>query len=215
MELFKLPDTTRVQKVIPKNAFDPYLIPKQKKLFADFIYRITWLHKLSQDTINLEAKEVKEIQLFKIELKTKTEVNNLLDLIDKAVPYNIIFIVVYSDEVYLSTSSKHPHPINQDNSVIDWTFRTNWFSSSDNTYQINLKGSLDTVYLDFCMQLSPNSVKKGSTVNDLISLDKSQSLLIKEIEQLKAKIKSCKQFNLKVELNLLLKNKEKELNDSK
>lgn len=211
MELFKLPDTARVQKVIPKNAFDSYLTPKQKKLFANIVYRITWIHKLSQDTINLEAKEIKEIQLFKIELKTKTDANHLLDLIDKAVPYNIIFIVVYNDEVYLSTTSKHPHPMNQDNAVIDWTFKTDWFMSSDNSYQINLKGNLDSVYLDFCMQLSPNSVNKGSTVNDLISLDKSQSILLKEIEHLKAKIKACKQFNIKVELNLLLKDKEKKL----
>jgi hypothetical protein len=62
MELFALPQSTKVQKVVPKNAFDGYTNSKQKKLFSDKVLRITWLNKLAPSTVNLEAKDVKEIQ---------------------------------------------------------------------------------------------------------------------------------------------------------
>lgn len=127
MELFNLPHTAKVNRVIPKNAFDAYTNSKQKKLFTDLILRITWQQKLSPDTVNLEAKEILEIQIFKIELKVREEIQSLLDIINKAIPYNIIFIVEESDAIYLSTSTKHPHPVNADNSVIDWTLEHHGF----------------------------------------------------------------------------------------
>ena len=66
MEVFSLPNAAKVQRVIPKNAFDAYTNAKQKKLFTDLIARITWLYKLSPDTVNLEAKEIKEIQICRL-----------------------------------------------------------------------------------------------------------------------------------------------------
>ncbi len=211
MELFILPHTTKVQKVIAKNAFDTYTNSKQKLMFTDKIVRITWLHKLSPRTVNLEAKEVQEIQIFKIELKIKEEIKPILEIIDKAMPYHIIFIVEYNEEIYLSTSSKHPYPINPDNSVIDWTFKTDWFLPDENRYTLQLKKSLDWVFNDFCNQLSEKPNDVSMALEDLVQYSKKQGSLKKEIEQLKTKIKNCNQFNIKVELNLLLKQKIKEL----
>jgi len=70
MELLKLPINTQVNRVIPKNTFDSFTNTKQKKLFTDKILRIIWTHKLSKLTTNLPSKEIQEIQIFKVELKT-------------------------------------------------------------------------------------------------------------------------------------------------
>lgn len=211
MELFILPQSTKVQKVIPKNAFDEYTTSKQKKLFADKILRITWLNKLAPNTVNLETKEVKEIQIFKIELKVKEEIKIILDIINKATVYHIIFIVSFEEEIYLSTSAKHPHPANENNAVIDWTFKTDWFSTNENPYTLLLKKNLDAVYHDFCNQLSakPNSINES--LQNLVQYSKQRDLLEKEIAQLKTKIKNCQQFNTQVELNLVLNQKIDEL----
>ncbi len=211
MELFNLPHTAKVNRVIPKNAFDAYTNSKQKKLFTDLILRITWQQKLSPDTVNLEAKEILEIQIFKIELKVREEIHSLLDIINKAIPYNIIFIVEESDAIYLSTSTKHPHPVNADNSVIDWTFRTSWFSHNENAYSLHLKKSLDAVYHDFCIQLSGKKSMAKKSLQDLVHYNKQIDTLEKEIIQLKKIIKNSKQYKYKVELNLLLKQRSKEL----
>jgi len=169
------------------------------------------LQKLSPETINLEAKEIKEIQIFKIELKVREEVQPLLDIINKAIPYNIIFIIEESDSIYLSTSTKHPHPVNNDNSVIDWTFKTSWFTQNENTYSLHLKKSLDAVYHDFCIQLSGKKSMAKKSLQDLVHYNKQIDTLEKEIIQLKKIIKNSKQYKYKVELNLLLKQRSKEL----
>lgn len=207
-----MPHTAKVQKVIPKNAFDAYTNSKQKKLFTDLIARITWLYKLSSDTVNLEAREVKEIQIFRIELKVKEDITSVLEVIDKAIPYSLIFMVEYEGSVYLSTSVKHPHPIKDSNSVVDWTFKSIWFLPHESSYSLNLKKSLDAVYHDFCIQLSGKSGMAKRPLQELVEISMQRSLLEKEILQLRSSIKSCKQFKIKVELNVKLKQKIKELN---
>lgn len=211
MDLFSLPHTAKVNRVIPKNAFDNYTTAKQKKLFTDLIARITWTHKLSTDTVNLEGKDIKEIQVFRIELKVKEEIQTVLDIIDKSIPYNIVFVIEFDGKIYISTSTKHPHPINEDNAVIDWTFKTGWFLPSENKYTLQLKKSIDAVYHDFCIQLSGKSSMATKPLQDLIAYKKKVDALEKEISRLKSGIANSKQFNNKVDLNLKLKAKENEL----
>jgi Domain of unknown function (DUF4391) len=211
MELFTLPQSTKVQKVVPKNAFDEYTNSKQKKLFSDKVLRITWLNKLAPSTVNLEAKDVKEIQIFKIELKVKEEIKAILDIINKATVYHIIFIVSFEEEIYLSTSAKHPHPANENNAVIDWTFKTDWFQPALNAYSLSLKKSIDAVYHDFCRQLSAKPDNTNQSLQHLVQYSKDRDSLEKEIAQLKSKIKNANQFKIQVELNLVLNQKINEL----
>jgi hypothetical protein len=211
MDLFTLPHTARVNRVIPKNAFDSYTTAKQKKLFTDLIARITWTHKLSTDTVNLEAKDIKEIQVFRIELKVKEEILTILDIIDKSIPYNIVFVIEFDSRIYISTSTKHSHPVNEDKAIIDWTFKTGWFRPSENKYTLQLKKSIDAVYHDFCIQLSGKSSMATRSLQDLIAYKKKVDALEKEISRLKSGMANSRQFNNKVELNLKLKAKEDEL----
>ena len=90
--MFNLPKSTVVNRVIPKNAFDEFTNTKQKKAFTEKIERIRWLNKLSAETINLSGSDVKEIQVFQIELKQKDSIPELLKIIDKSIPYRILFI---------------------------------------------------------------------------------------------------------------------------
>lgn len=211
MELFNLPRSTKVMKVIPKNYFDAYTSNKQKKLFTDLLSRITWQYKISSDTINLEAKAITEIQVFHVELKEKENIDQLLNIIDKAVPYHIIFIVDFLGSIYLSTSAKHPHPVSEDNAVIDWTFKTDWFQLQENQYKLNLTGSIEAVYQDFCQQLSNTGALKKRSLNDLVIFSKQKSDLEKEILELQKSIKSSQQFKQKVALNMTLKLKQEAL----
>ena len=201
--MFNLPKSTLVKKVIPKNAFDSYTNTKQKKMFAEKISRITWTNKLSLDSINISGKEVKEILFFEIELRDKFEAKDLLTIIDKAIPYNIIFIVKYLYEYYISTSAKHIHPSNEDNAVIDYTFKSSWLNLVNQPYKIELKNNLDWVFQNFCEQLK-STKSNFSSIKELIEKEKRMDSMAKEIEQIKSEIKRCNQFNKKVELNIRL-----------
>lgn len=213
MDLFNLPNTTIVNRVIPKNAFDSYTNKKQKKLFTDIISRITWTHKIAKDTVNLEGKDIKEIQIFKVELKVKDSIQPVLDIIDKAIPYHIIFIIESENMICLSTSSKHPHPIDENNAVIDWTFKTEWFTLSENKFDIRLKESIDRAYQDFCLQVSNIPFSVRMLLPDLIEYRKKVNSLEKDIIRLRSAINSSQQFNRKVVLNLELKDAERKLSE--
>jgi hypothetical protein len=213
MEFFGLPISTRVQKVIPKNAFDQHTNTQEKKYISEKIQRITWLNKISKETTNLPFTNIQEIQIFKIELKIKDQIGSVLNLVDKAIPYRIIFVVEAENEYYLSTSVKHEHPTKKDVSVIDWTFVTSWLMKSDEIgYTLDLKKSIDAVYEGFCLRLR-GLTEGSSTVESLVEREKKTEALEKEINALKASINSAKQFNFKVEQNILLQAKEKELEE--
>jgi hypothetical protein len=211
MEFFNLPYNTVIQRFVAKNHFDSVTNTKQKAMFTNDIAKIMWCNTLSSETTNLPHREIEEIQIFSIELKEKKEIKSILEIIDKTIPYHIIFIVSFADEVYLSASAKHPSPLNDNKSVIDWTYTSPWFKKTENTYSLKLKKDIDTVFFDFCRQLSPLSNSSIKNIADLTAYNSRISALLKEIEQLKKKILSCPQFNKKVELNLKLKELEQEL----
>lgn len=202
MTYFELPKSTIVNRFIPKNAFDDFTNSSQKKKFTDTIDKITWLNKLSKDTINLDGNDVKEIQIFEIKLKTKEKIQPLLNIIDKAIPYHIIFIVTFGEETYLSTSKKHNHINNENTAVIDWNFTSDWQFITKKEISLNLKESIDFIFTDFCSQISGFYDKN---IVDIIESDKKKSNLKKQLEVLEIKIKKEKQFNLKIELNNKIK----------
>lgn len=199
--MFDLPKYTIVDKSIPKNAFDNFTNTKQKKLFSEYVSSIRWTNKLSASTIKLPSKEIEEIQIFNISLKKKGDISSLLEIIDRSIPYHIIFVINFNEEILLSVAKKHSHPNNENNSIIDWVFQSDWIVSNDFNYKLNFKESIDAIFLDVCNQLSGNNDK---TINELVESNLKKESLEKKIKKIKQQIKSCKQFNKKVDLNLQL-----------
>ena len=197
----QLPKPTLVNKVIPKNAFDPYCSSQQKRLFTDMIEKIRWTHKLAWETINLPSQEVKEIQCFEIELRQGEGVEEALRIIDRAIPYPILFKLILGDYRKWLISKKHPHPTNEDNAVIDWTFESKW-SSSQTDIPVDLKISLD-VFRKLCLAVADEKHEVSLAIDQLIRLKKKLQELRSKIQKIKAKIGE-KQFNKQVELNLEL-----------
>jgi len=117
--------------------------------------------------------------------------------------------VSYLDEYYISTSIKHSNTFNVNNSVVDYTICSEW-EKDTNKYKINLFNDLDSIYLDFCNQLLPisNPIK---SFDKLTETGEQLNKLKRDIQNLESKIKSCRQFNKKVELNSQLKVLKQEL----
>ena len=214
MSFFQLPIQTKKDKSIPKNAFYEYATTKQKQLFVDVVDKIRWHNKLAADTINLTGTEVQEIQIFEIQLKQKKNIESVLPIIEKAIPYHIIFIISYNEEVMLYTSQKHAHPVNENNAVVDWVFKTDWFLDKKEEYQLNLKVSLDKIFEDFCFKISNKSkIASEEDLKGLIEKEQKIQELKTQISKLEAQVKKTKQFNKKQPLNSLLNNLKKRLNE--
>src|SRR5690606_2275096 len=151
-------------------------------LFSDKIQRITWTSKIAFDTVNLTGTDVSEIQLFKIELKEKTVIKDLLSIIEKSIPYHIIFWIEFGNEFYISTSVKHLHPQNENVAVIDYTFTSEWKSIEDNTYQIELTNNLDWIFKNVCDQFKSINLNTKS-ISELVEKQKNNDAILKEIER--------------------------------
>lgn len=210
--MFELPKHTSINRVVPKNSFDNYANPKHKRLIGEVVERIKWVNKLSKETINLEGVNILEIQIFEIELRKKDKIETLLDLIDRAIPYHLIFILKYQNECMLSASHKHPSPSNENQSIIDWSFRSPWFSVNLNQFELVLKGSLDEVFNNLCFQLAG---RKEPNIDQLIKYETELKRMKAEIQRLESAIKTAKQFNEKVALNVMLQKLQIELKDLK
>lgn len=211
MSFFQLPIQTKKDKSIPKNAFYEYATTKQKQLFVDVVDKIRWQNKLAPDTINLSGIEVQEIQIFEIQLKQRKNIESVLPIIEKAIPYHIIFVIVFNDEVMLYTSQKHAHPVNENNAVVDWVFKTGWFADKKEEYQLNLKVSLDKIFEDFCFKISNNNIASEEDLKSLIEKEQKIQELKNQISKIEAQIKRTKQFNKKQPLNHELNELKKEL----
>ena len=209
--MLKLPTSTIVDKIVPKNSFDEYATTKQKKLLTSVVARIKWLHKLSNQTVNLQGKEVIEIQVFELELKEQTNVNELLLLINRVIPYPILFILRHNEEIMYSISKKHTHPTNENQAVVDWTFSTSWKNVLEDEFEISLSNSLDSVFQEICFKISGKNQGKEKDIETFIAKEQQLKQLNSEIEKTQKAIDKCRQFNKRVELNqklqLILKQK--------
>lgn len=198
--MLKLPTSTIVDKIVPKNSFDEYATTKQKKLLTSVVARIKWLHKLSNQTVNLQAKDIVEIQVFELELKEKSSVTDILLLINKAIPYPILFVLRFDEEIMYSISKKHVHPTNENQAVVDWTFSSAWVNVLEDRFDVSLSNSLDTVFQDICFKISGKTIGKEKDIEALIAKEQQLKQLNSEIEKIQRSIDKCRQFNKKVEL---------------
>ena len=72
--------------------------PEVKRLFIDQIKLITWANKLSPQTMNLGAGQtVTEIEVFHIRLTGQELDKRTLELMDRQIPYHILFVLERPD----------------------------------------------------------------------------------------------------------------------
>jgi thymidylate kinase len=151
------------------------------------------------------------VQVFVVELKKWSTIKSILEIIDKAIPYHIIFVVRYDGESYVSTSAKHLQKFDENKAVIDHTFISAWFQDDALPYHINLQESIDKSYRDLCAQLCDRYIAASLTYAELVNEEIEIRKIKNEIKFLRSKVKKSKQFNKKVELNMQLKKVEKGL----
>lgn len=197
----KLPSSAFVGKYIPKERFyeRSVLNKKIRDEFQNKVKRVTWKYKLSEETIGIDKnEEVEEIQIFEIELKEKNIPSKVLNLINRLIPYPILFVFVFDDSFAYGVS------------LID-DKQTYYFSDWDIEIDFKFNGlDLKKVYENIVSEFITKIEKKDIEFDRLIEIDKNIKSVEHEIEVLKSKIKNENQFNRKVELNRLLHNKEDE-----
>ena len=100
--LFSFPKSAVVGRVLPKSKIYEHSKARSqlKNLFVEQIEQIIWQYKLAPETIHLPAQpDVAEIQLFTVVLKVPECSPKVLDCIDRAIPFPIIFELAFDNRV--------------------------------------------------------------------------------------------------------------------
>lgn len=197
--MFELPKNCYVNKFLPKKIFYEKVGVSSgvKDEFVNLVDRITWLYKLSPDTVGIpKTEKIEEIQIFQIDVKEKQVPLSVIKTITKGVQYKILFLIKYNNEICYSTK-------------VDDIYTTEW---NDNVIFDFNAINLEIVFENIVKQIIKEE-SNDKKFDEIIELKNNRDNLEKRINQLRQKIKVEKQFNRKVELNKELNILLKELED--
>jgi hypothetical protein len=193
----KLPKEAFVNKFIAKTKFyeKANLNAKLQKEFVDKIQKITWKYKLAESTIGVAKTEaVTEIQVFEIEMKEQVIPKNVLKVIDKSIPYQILYRFVYEGNVAYGITLK-------ENTSVENYYFSDW--NADITFDFS-GIDLEKVYQKLVKAFIRGEAQNKGSFNEIIRVDYNIKTLETEIVALEIKISKEKQFNRKVEINKVL-----------
>lgn len=211
-----LPAKTEFNRNIPKQKFyeNTEISPALKRVFVEQVKSIYWKNKISASTTNLAAgKNVTELQVFEIKLKSLMLDDSLLRHIDMNIPYHILFILEYQEKYQAWIGYKEAAASGKAAFKVNSYYHTDWLEEEQ--LPLKLEGlSVDDAYENFVRQIAGNKLKADDATESLkesVEKDDKRQSLQKQIDALKAKIRKEKQLNKQMKMNDELKKLKKEL----
>lgn len=204
-----LPKSTEFNKRIPKQKFYENLsvTPAIKTVFTEQIKIIYWRNKLAATTLNLEpGKLVTEIEVFEIKLTSPDLDENILRLIDREIPYHILFLLEYDGKYQAAMGYKEAAGSGKAAFKVDRYYRTEWLVEEE--ISLHLEGlTIDAVYENFIRQIAGDRLIGGEniTLKESVEQQKQREQIEKQIAALETKMKREKQLNRKMELKAEIK----------
>lgn len=216
---YSYPQQALFGKVIPKNKIYDHadITSSMREKFVQQIDKITWQYKLAPETINLPATEnVSEIQVFEIRIRTEELDETILRIIDKAIPFQIVFHIIKPGKIKVKGAFKRPSDADKSKWVVESYFESPWLDDTVSQAPIPIALNLGKLYElilqsvipeDYNVDLIQGSIKEHVDRIELIKMKE------REYDKIKIKRDKEKQFNRKAELNTQLKLVQKELEE--
>lgn len=211
------PRTTEFNRRIPKQKFYENLTvtPAIKRVFVEQIKTIWWRNKIAASTMNLAVGgEVTEIEVFELQLAQPALDEAVLRLIDKEVPYHILFLLSCEGKVQAWIGYKEAAGSGTAAFKVNRYYHTEWLDADK--LDLTLDGlSLDAVYESFVRQIAGDALnaETGESLKNSIEREQKRRELEKKITALEAKIRKEKQLNRQMEWNTELKKAKKDLTE--
>lgn len=212
--LFAYPQKSHFGRVLPKNKIyaNAKITAAVKRKFIEQIDKIVWEYKLSPETINLTAKKgVPEIQIFTVFLREAEIKEEVLRTIDNAIPFPIIYELVFDNRIKTKAAFKRPSEADANKWVTETFFESDWLKLDSPREELPTALDLGVLYEKIIGSLIPLPKKDGEDLRlyaERLTLIRQKE---KEAEKLESRIRKEKQFNRKVELNAELRKLKKEI----
>lgn len=216
--LFAYPKKAEFGRVLPKNKIYEHsgANTRLKDLFVEQVEQIVWRYKLAPETINLAAKPgVQEIQVFAIQLKTAELHCDVLQCIDSAVQFPIIFELTQGRKTEARTqvvaAYKRPSEADAANWICSEYFESRWMPATSERATLPLALDLGGLYDQMLQQLVPLAARTHEPLRDLIVRAEAVMAKTREVAKTEGRLAKEKQFNRKVEINSTLRKLKTEL----
>ncbi|MFC2369573.1 MAG: DUF4391 domain-containing protein [Selenomonas noxia] len=199
-----LPASTELNRRIPKQKFyeKSDLSPTLKKAFSAQVRSIHWRNKIAPEVLNLAAgKEVQELEVFELRLNDGQIDETVLRLIDRAIPYHILFVLVWEDRLRLALAYKETPDVKSAGVRVERYYYTDWMPERD--VVLRLEGlSMDAVYENLVRRIAGEALgdARTSTLRESVAEQGRRERVEKQIAALEAKIRREKQPKRKFEL---------------
>ena len=217
--LYQWPASTRPGIRVPKEKLyeNGAASAAVREKFVSDVQRITWAHKLAEETINLpSAPAVPEIEVFQIDCKHDDVADAVLAVIDKAVPNPIIFEITREsrgrNEIRMVAAHK---TLGTSSPKVQSYYSTRWMPADTARAPLPTAISLPALYAALLAPLTPIEVGPGEDLSDVGARLEMVRRLQREILALERKIHSEPQLNRKIDLRRTLKSKQAELEEQK
>lgn len=201
-----LPKSTEFDKRIPKQKFYEKLeiSPEIRRMFVEQIRVIYWRNKITPSTVNLTAgTQVDELEVLEIRLNTPELHEDVLRLIDREIPYHILFLLAHEGKYRAAIGYKEKAGTGKNAFRVERYYYTGW--TEEGQLALHMDGlSMDAVYENFVRQIAGEALAPTSggaaSLQGSIELQKRREQLQKQIDALEAKIRREKQPKKKYEL---------------
>ena len=203
------PKSTIINKKIPKQNFYNNIDLKTslKKKFIDQIESVVFANKLSKETINIpKTDDVEEIFVFDIVLKDEKfieTVEDVLMIIDKSVPYPILYRFKLKKEIVFKIAYKKRNLTDENRSVVD-VYLTKKIKNDELDY---FEKDLDWIFHAIDLKILYDNIMKLFLHNKNWSVEEEKMYLdtLKEIDKVNNQMIKEKQADKQYDLHAKLK----------
>ena len=213
--MLTFPQSTEFNKRIPKQKFyeNISVTPAMKRCFAEQIKMIYWANKIAPTTMNIAPGErVTEVEVFELRLSEPRLDEAVLKLIDREIPYHILFILTCGGKTQAWIGYKEA-AFGKGAFKVSRYYHTEW--QSEDELHLTVEGlTADDVYENFVRQIAVLQGEKWdekSSAAENIAQNEAKARLANQIAALESKMRKEKQLNRKMEMNAEIKKLRKEL----
>ena len=209
------PASTEYNKRIPKQKFydNINVTPQIRRCFIDKINSIYWRNKIAPSTVNIGVGEqVSEIEVFLIHLTEPELPEDVLRLIDREIPYHILFLLEYEGRYQAWIGYKEAAQSGPAAFKVNRYYNTGW--TDLDALPLSIDGlNMDAVYENFVRQIAGDELAADNTetLKESVERAKKRQQLEKQIARLENRLRREKQLNRQMEINAEIKKLRKEL----
>lgn len=206
-----------VDRVVPKTMFYRFMEvnPRMKVRFVNDVEKITWLYKLSANTLNVTSSDdLVEIDVFVATLKQQDCPTDLFTFIDTNMPHHIVFILEYDNSYMILLNYKDWADNTHTKFKITKSFASLWMDEERLSLEIQGQ-SLSRVYENFVAQVSGIGEHKAGAMAEIVDLKKRIATMESELQSLEKRMRKEPQYDVQVKMNKQVKAKRHELDELK